>query len=198
LLHPTASTAAPFFLSFDPHTAVPPDPQLLPAPRKHFLLLLSVAVRLHQQQPATPGETHTCSSSSQQATSPSPSTSAHRPAAPWSSDRPLEEEDDRRKLICSEADPTVTDPKEPDLRKTKPKQSVACVFLCFAGSGVPHSRQGRAEKEKAGQICPFPASAAAREATRRQERWRVGTRAASVPARISAVPEALPLQFLEF
>jgi len=29
----------------------------------------------------------------QQATSPSPSTSAHRPAAPWSSDRPLEEEE---------------------------------------------------------------------------------------------------------
>jgi len=125
LLHPTASTAAPFFLSSDSHTAVPTDPQLLPAPRKHFLLLLSAAVRLHQQLPATPGETHTCSSSSQlpshfssasgasphfnrsfspsvsstaterrqQATSPSPSTNAHRPAAPWSSDRPLEEEE---------------------------------------------------------------------------------------------------------
>jgi hypothetical protein len=65
LLHPTASTAAPFFLSSDSHTAVPTDPQLLPAPRKHFLLLLSAAVRLHQQLPATPGETHTCSSSSQ-------------------------------------------------------------------------------------------------------------------------------------
>ncbi|KAI5566840.1 hypothetical protein BDE02_13G047700 [Populus trichocarpa] len=158
LLHPTASTAAPFFLSSDPHTAVPTDPQLLPAPRKHFLLLLSAAVRLHQQPPATPGETHTCSSSfhsapapapastttaavsphhsgavsssspsggssnpqpglsqptphfppgqrtdrlhqrrlykvtRQQATSPSPSTFPHRPAAPWSSDRPPEEE----------------------------------------------------------------------------------------------------------
>jgi len=104
---------------------VPTDPQLLPAPRKHFLLLLSAAVRLHQQPPATPGETHTCSSSSQlpphfssasgasphfnrsfspsvsstatersqQATSPSPSTSAHRPPAPWSSDQPPEEEE---------------------------------------------------------------------------------------------------------
>jgi hypothetical protein len=66
-----------------------------------------------------------------------------------------EEEDEWRRPICSKADPTVTDPKEPDLRKTKPKQTVACVFLCFAGSGVPHSRQGREEKEKAGQIRPF-------------------------------------------
>jgi len=71
-------------------------------------------------------------------------------------------------------------------------------FDCFAGSGVPHFLQGRAEKEKAGQIRPFPALAAGREATRRQEWWCVGTRAANVPARISAVPEALPLQFLEF
>jgi hypothetical protein len=58
----------------------------------------------------------------------------------------------------------MTDPKEPDLRKTKPKD--CCLrFLCFAGIGVPHSRQGREEKEKAGQIRLLPASAAAREAT---------------------------------
>jgi hypothetical protein len=32
-------------------------------------------------------------------------------------------------------------------------------FLCFAGSGVPHFRQGREEKEKAEQIRPFPGTA---------------------------------------
>jgi hypothetical protein len=42
-------------------------------------------------------------------------------------------------------------------------------FDCFAGNGVPHFRQGRAEKEKAEQIRPFPASAAAHEATRRSD-----------------------------
>jgi len=69
--------------------------------------------------------------------------------------------------------------------------------LCFAGIGVPHSRQEREEKEKAGQIRPFPASAAARGFTRRQEWWRVGTRAASCSC-LQFLCRRVPLQFLEF
>jgi len=49
------------------------------------------------------------------------------PRSTWS--RGEEEEDDRRRPLCSEADPTVTDPKEPYLRKIKPKETVACVFV---------------------------------------------------------------------
>jgi hypothetical protein len=60
-------------------------------------------------------------------------------------------------------------------------------FLCFAGSGVPHSRQGREEKEKAGQIRPFPASAVARWNTRRH-----------CSSTVAAIPEVVPLQFLKF
>jgi len=62
----------------------------------------------------------------------------------------------REKQIC----------KTEENKRLKP--TVLCIF-CFAGSGVPHSRQGREEKEKAGHIRPFPAwSAAAREPTPRQ------------------------------
>jgi hypothetical protein len=59
----------------------------------------------------------------------------------------------REKQIC----------KTEENKRLKP--TALCIF-CFAG---PHSRQGREEKEKAGQIRPFPAwSAAAREPTPRQ------------------------------
>ena len=57
----------------------------------------------------------------------------------------------------------------------------------------PHFRQGRAEKEKAGQICPFPASAAAREVTRRQFPTR-----RHCSSTVAVIPEVVPLQFLEF
>jgi len=61
---------------------VPTDPQLLPAPRKHFLLLLSAAVRLHQQPPATPGETHTCSSSFHSDPAPAPASTTTAAVSP--------------------------------------------------------------------------------------------------------------------
>jgi hypothetical protein len=48
----------------------------------------------------------------------------------------------------------------------KQNRPLLVFYLCFAGSGAPHSRQGREEKEKAGQIRPFLAlPTAAREGT---------------------------------
>jgi len=46
-------------------------------------------------------------------------------------------------------------------QRTTKTNCFVCVFLAVAGDGDSHRRQGREEKEKAGQIRPFPASAAA-------------------------------------
>jgi len=66
--------------------------------------------------------------------------------------------------------------------------------LCFAGSGVPHSRQGREEKEKAGQIRPFPASAGHAPPVT-VARWNTRRHCSST---VAAIPEVVPLQFLKF
>jgi hypothetical protein len=81
----------------------------------------------------------------------------------------------------------VTDPKEPDLRKIKPKETVACVFCVLQVVVFLTAGRERKRRRKQGRSARF-----------RHQRRRVASRAASVPARISAVPEALPLQFLEF
>ena len=70
-------------------------------------------------------------------------------SAPWTKCRPLEI---REKQICK---------IEEDKRL---KSTVLCVF-CLAGTGVPHGRQGREEKEKAGLILLFLAWSATREPT---------------------------------
>ncbi|KAL9389994.1 hypothetical protein Peur_018599 [Populus x canadensis] len=70
-------------------------------------------------------------------------------------------------------------------------------MLCFLFDFAGH-RCRREEKEKAGQIRPFPAlAAAARGSTRRHWRWRVGTRAASCSC-LQFLCRRVPMQFLEF
>jgi hypothetical protein len=104
----------------------------------------------------------------QQATSSSPSTSAHKPAAPWSSDRPPEEEETGSAV----------------------KQNRPLLAFFYVLQGVVYLTSGREGKRrrKQGRSARFW----------RCQRRHVNPRATSVPTRISAVPEAFPLQFLEF
>jgi hypothetical protein len=83
----------------------------------------------------------------------------------------------------------VTDPKEPDLRKIKPKETVACVFcvlqvVVFLTDGMEGKR-----RRKQGRSAHFRALSVtvARCSTRRH-----------CSSTVAAIPEAFPLQFLEF
>ncbi|KAL9383758.1 hypothetical protein Peur_024082 [Populus x canadensis] len=61
------------------------------SPNCLLLSLLTASNPIHDRSSSP--SVSTATKRRQQATSPSPSTSAHRPAASWSSDRPLEEEE---------------------------------------------------------------------------------------------------------
>jgi len=91
--------------------------------------------------------------------------------------------------------------EEPENRtKNRTKWNLLVVAFCFVLQVIVAINAGEEWKGRRSwaRSCCFQFSPVAREPTRRQWRWRVGTRAASVPARISAVPEAFPWQFLEF
>jgi len=76
----------------------------------------------------------------------------------------------RKKLAERAADLNKEKEGEADLKEER-TGSFACVFGCFAGNGVAHSRQKGEEGRKPLRISPRPLDfAAAREPTRRQ--WR--------------------------